>query len=53
LKLTDLAEFRHIGKEGTKIVDGSTSRPTPSMGRMSLPGMKFAVVARPPVLGGK
>ena len=55
LKLKDPAQFRYIGKEGTKIVDGfdiTTGRARYGQD-VFLPGMKFAVVARPPVLGGK
>jgi len=55
LKLKDPAQFRYIGKEGAKIVDGfdiTTGRARYGQD-LFLPGMKFAVVARPPVLGGK
>ncbi len=55
LKFKDPAQFRYIGKEGTKIVDGfdiTTGRATYGQD-VFFPGMKFAVVARPPVLGGK
>jgi isoquinoline 1-oxidoreductase beta subunit len=55
LKLKDPTQFRYIGKEGTRIVDGfdiTTGRATYGQD-VFLPGMKFAVVARPPVLGGK
>jgi isoquinoline 1-oxidoreductase beta subunit len=55
LKLKDPAQFRYIGKEGTKIVDGfdiTTGRARYGQD-VFFPGMKFAVVARPPVLGGK
>jgi isoquinoline 1-oxidoreductase beta subunit len=55
LKFKDPAQFRYIGKEGTKIVDGfdiTTGRAVYGQD-VFLPGMKFAVVARPPVLGGK
>jgi isoquinoline 1-oxidoreductase beta subunit len=54
LKLKDPSQFRYIGKE-TPIVDGfdiSTGRAMYGMDTL-LPGMKFAVVARPPVYGGK
>ena len=55
LRLKDPKDFRYIGKGRTSIVDlhdittgqaiyGSDKR---------LPGMKYAVVARPPVVGGK
>jgi isoquinoline 1-oxidoreductase beta subunit len=55
LKLKDPTKFRYIGKEGTRIVDGfdiTTGRARYGQD-VFLPGMKFAVVARPPVLGGK
>ena len=55
IKLKDPSKFRYIGKEGTKLVDGfdiSTGRALYGQD-VFLPGMKFAVVARPPVLGGK
>ena len=55
LKLKDPKDFRYIGKGQISIVDlhditigtahyGSDTR---------LPGMKYAVIARPPVIGGK
>jgi isoquinoline 1-oxidoreductase beta subunit len=53
LKLKDPSQFRYIGKD-TPIVDGfdiSTGRAKYGMDTL-LPGMKFAVVARPPVYGG-
>jgi isoquinoline 1-oxidoreductase beta subunit len=55
LKLKDPSQFRYIGKEGAKIVDGfdiTTGRALFGQD-VYFPGMKFAVVARPPVLGGK
>jgi isoquinoline 1-oxidoreductase beta subunit len=54
LKLKDPSQFRYIGKEGLKIVDGfdiTTGRARYGQD-VWFPGMKFAVVARPPVLGG-
>jgi isoquinoline 1-oxidoreductase beta subunit len=55
LKLKDPSQFRYIGKEGTNIVDGfdiSTGRAIYGQD-VRLPGQKYAVVARPPVMGGK
>jgi isoquinoline 1-oxidoreductase beta subunit len=55
LALKDPSEFRYIGKEGTNIVDGfniTTGRATYGQD-IHLPGQKYAVVARPPVMGGK
>jgi isoquinoline 1-oxidoreductase subunit beta len=55
LPLKDPSEFRYIGKEGTNIVDGfniTTGRATYGQD-VRLPGQKYAVVARPPVMGGK
>jgi isoquinoline 1-oxidoreductase subunit beta len=55
LRLKDPSQFRYIGKEGTNIVDGfdiSTGRAKYGQD-IRLPGMKYAVVARPPVMGGK
>ena len=55
LRLKDPSQFRYIGKEGTNIVDGfniTTGRATYGQD-VRLPGMKYAVVARPPVMGGK
>jgi isoquinoline 1-oxidoreductase beta subunit len=54
LKLKDPSQFRYIGKE-TPIVDGfdiSTGRAMYGMD-IRLPGQKYAVIARPPVYGGK
>jgi isoquinoline 1-oxidoreductase subunit beta len=54
LRLKDPAQFRYIGK-GLPIVDGSditTGRAIYGQD-VRLPGMKYAVVARPPVYGGK
>src|SRR5579863_3319836 len=55
LRLKDPSQFRYIGKEGTNIVDGfdiTTGRAKYGQD-VRLPGMKYAVIARPPVLGGK
>ncbi len=55
LRLKDPSEFRYIGKGAISIVDLRDI----TMGRADygldarIPGMKFAVVARPPVVGGK
>ncbi len=54
LKLKDPSQFRYIGKD-TPIVDGfdiTTGRAMYGTDTR-LPGMKYAVVARPPVYGGK
>ena len=53
--LKDPSEFRYIGKEGTNIVDGfniTTGRATYGQD-VRLPGQKYAVIARPAVMGGK
>jgi isoquinoline 1-oxidoreductase beta subunit len=55
LPLKDPSKFRYIGKEGTNIVDGfniTTGRAIYGQD-VRLPGQKYAVVARPPVMGGK
>ena len=55
IKLKDAAQFRYIGKGTTPIVDLfdiTTGRATYGIDA-TLPGMKYAVVARPPVFGGK
>ena len=55
LSLKDPSQFRYIGKEGTNIVDGfniTTGRATYGQD-VRLPGQKYAVIARPPVMGGK
>jgi isoquinoline 1-oxidoreductase beta subunit len=55
LAFKDESEFRYIGKGAVTIVDLRDI----TMGKavygadVSLPGMKYAVVARPPVVGGK
>ena len=54
LKLKDPAAFRYIGKDTPIIdlVDMTTGRAKYGQDTV-LPGMKFAVIARPPVYGGK
>jgi len=55
VKLKDEAAFRYLGKGNVPIVDLSditTGRAVYGIDA-KLPGMKYAVVARPPVLGGK
>ena len=55
LPLKDPSEFRYIGKEGTNIVDGfaiTTGRATYGQD-VRLPDQKYAVIARPAVMGGK
>jgi isoquinoline 1-oxidoreductase beta subunit len=55
LRLKDPSQFRYIGKEGTNIVDGfdiTTGRAKYGQD-IRLPGQKYAVIARPPVMGGK
>ncbi|MEO0363277.1 MAG: molybdopterin cofactor-binding domain-containing protein, partial [Pseudomonadota bacterium] len=49
------AEFRYIGKGAVQIADlhDITTGAAVYGADVSLPGMKFAVVARPPVVGGK
>src|SRR6185503_6295863 len=55
VRLKDPSKFRYIGKGQTKLVDG----PAMVTGKAQygidtrLPGMLYAVVARPPVYGGK
>ncbi len=55
LKLKDRAEFRYIGKDQVRLVDlEAIGKGQASYGMdMHLPGMVYAVVARPPVVGGK
>jgi isoquinoline 1-oxidoreductase beta subunit len=55
LKLNDPAKFRYIGKLDSHLVDGQAIvSGTSQYGIDSrLPGMLYAVIARPPVLGGK
>ena len=55
IKLKDEAAFRYLGKENVQIVDLfdiTTGRAVYGIDT-KLPGMKYAVVARPPVMGGK
>jgi isoquinoline 1-oxidoreductase subunit beta len=55
LSLKDPAQFRYIGKEGTNIVDGfniTTGRAIYGQD-VRLQGQKYAVIARPAVMGGK
>jgi isoquinoline 1-oxidoreductase beta subunit len=55
LPLKDPSQFRYIGKEGTNIVDAfdiTTGRATYGQD-VRLPGQKYAVIARPAVMGGK
>src|SRR5260370_5280319 len=55
IKLKDPSAFRYIGKGTTPIVDLfdiTTGRATYGIDA-KLPGMKYAVAARPPVFGGK
>ncbi len=55
IKLKDAASFRYLGKGNVQIVDLfdiTTGRAGYGIDA-KLPGMKYAVVARPPVLGGK
>ncbi|MFZ4407890.1 MAG: molybdopterin cofactor-binding domain-containing protein [Paracraurococcus sp.] len=54
LRLKEAAAFRYIGKGNLELVDGfdiSTGRAKYGQDT-TLPGLLFAVVARPPVLGG-
>ena len=55
LKLKDRKEFRYIGKDQVRLVDlEAIGKGQASYGMdMRLPGMVYAVVARPPVVGGK
>ena len=55
IKLKDEAAFRYLGKGNVPIVDLfdiTTGRAVYGIDAKS-PGMKYAVIARPPVLGGK
>jgi len=55
VKLKDAASFRYLGRGNVSIVDLfdiTTGRATYGIDA-KLPGMKYAVVARPPVLAGK
>ena len=55
VKLKDASAFRYIGKGTVRIADINdiTSGKALYGQDVVLPGMKFAVIARPPVLGGK
>jgi isoquinoline 1-oxidoreductase beta subunit len=55
IRLKDPAQFRYIGKGELKIVDGPDIVSGKAMYGIDtrLPGMLYAVVARPPVYGGK
>jgi isoquinoline 1-oxidoreductase beta subunit len=55
LKLKDPSQFRYIGKSDTFLTDGKAIvNGTSHFGiDTRLPGMLYAVIARPPVLGGK
>jgi isoquinoline 1-oxidoreductase beta subunit len=55
IKLKDQAEFRYLGKGNVQIVDLfdiTTGRAVYGIDA-KVPGMKYAVIARPPVMGGK
>src|SRR6185295_1416778 len=55
LRLKDPAKFRYIGKGQVKLVDGRDIATGKAQFGIDtrLPGMLYAVVARPPVYGGK
>jgi len=55
LKLKDPKDFRYLGKGEVSIVDlrDITVGSARYGGDIRLPGMKYAVIARPPVTGGK
>ncbi|WP_407159763.1 molybdopterin cofactor-binding domain-containing protein [Bradyrhizobium sp. STM 3557] len=55
LKLKDPKDFRYLGKGEVSIVDlhDITTGKAGYGGDVRLPGMKYAVIARPPVTGGK
>ncbi|MGK4923358.1 molybdopterin cofactor-binding domain-containing protein [Bordetella hinzii] len=55
LKLKERAEFRYIGKDKVRLVDlEAIGKGQATYGMdVRLPGMVYAVVARPPVVGGK
>ena len=55
LKLKSPTDFRYIGKEKVRLVDlEAIGKGLATYGMdMRLPGMVYAVVARPPVVGGK
>ena len=55
LRLKDPSQFRYIGKDGINNVDAfdvTTGRAQYGQD-VRLPGQKYAVIARPPVMGGK
>lgn len=55
LKLKDRSEFRYIGKDQVRLVDlEAIGKGQATYGMdMRLPGMVYAIVARPPVVGGR
>ena len=55
LKLKDPSKFRYIGKNDTTLTDGPVIVNGKSQFGIDtrLPGMLYAVIARPPVMGGK
>ena len=55
LKLKDPKDYRYIGKGAVSIVDlhDITTGKAGYGADVRLPGMKYAVIARPPVVGGK
>ncbi|MEN5159362.1 xanthine dehydrogenase family protein molybdopterin-binding subunit [Achromobacter spanius] len=55
LKLKDRSEFRYIGRDQVRLVDlEAIGKGQATYGMdMRLPGMVYAVVARPPVVGGR
>jgi isoquinoline 1-oxidoreductase beta subunit len=55
IRLKDAAQFRYIGKGELKLVDGQDIATGKAQYGIDtrLPGMLYAVVARPPVYGGK
>ncbi|KXJ62674.1 acylaldehyde oxidase [Achromobacter xylosoxidans] len=55
LKVKDRSEFRYIGKDQVRLVDlEAIGKGQATYGMdMRLPGMVYAVVARPPVVGGR
>jgi isoquinoline 1-oxidoreductase beta subunit len=55
VRLKDPKDFRYLGKGKVGIVDlrGITTGTAQYRADVRLPGMKYAVIARPPVVGGK
>ncbi len=55
LKLKDASQFRYIGKGAVQIVDlyNITTGAATYGADVRIPGMKYVVIARPPVVGGK